>query len=62
MMEEKLRWLFDFQKFSENLRLAEMKDETEKRYGETLSDEELEQVNAAGEFVPFERREDNSDD
>ena len=45
MMEEKLRRLFDFQKFSENLRLAEMKDETEKRYGETLSDEELEQVN-----------------
>ncbi len=39
-----------------------MKDETEKRYGETLSDEELEQVNAAGEFVPFESREDNSDD
>ncbi len=31
-MEEKLRWLFDFQKFSENLRLAEMMDETEKRY------------------------------
>ena len=60
-MEEKLR-LFDFQKFSENLRLAEMKDETEKRYGEALSDEELEQVNAAGEFVPFESREDNSDD
>ena len=62
MMEEELRRLFDFQKFSENLRLAEMKDETEKRYGEALSDEELEQVNAAGEFVPFESREDNSDD
>ncbi len=50
-MKEKLRRLFDFQKFSENL-----------RYGETLSDEELEQVNAAGEFVPFKSREDNSDD
>jgi hypothetical protein len=62
MMEEKLRRLFDFQKFSENLRLAEMMDETEKRYGEALSDEELEQVNAAGEFVPFENREDKSDD
>ena len=61
-MEEKLRRLFDFQKFSENLRLAEMIDETEKRYGKTLSDEELEQVNAAGEFVPFESWEDNSDD
>ncbi len=46
-MEEELRRLFDFQKFSVNLRLAEMKDETEKRYGEALSDEELEQVNAA---------------
>ncbi|TGY92618.1 hypothetical protein E5329_19410 [Petralouisia muris] len=62
MMEEELRRLFDFQKFSENLRLAEMLDETEKRYGEALSDEELEQVNAAGEFAPFESREDNSDD
>ena len=62
MMEAELRRLFDFQKFSENLRLAKMMNETEKRYGEALSDEELEQVNAAGEFVPFESREDNSDD
>ncbi|MCI8373007.1 MAG: hypothetical protein HFI75_11565 [Lachnospiraceae bacterium] len=62
MIEEKLRLLFEFQKFSKNLRLAEMTDEPEKRYGETLSDEELEQVNAAGELVPFESREDNSDD
>ena len=62
MIEEKLRLLFEFQKFSENLRLAEMMAEPEKRYGKTLSDEELEQVNAAGEFVPFESREDNSDD
>ena len=62
MIEEKLRLLFEFQKFSENLRLAEMMDEPEKRYGKTLSDEELEQVNAAGELVPFESRENNSND
>lgn len=62
MMEKKLRQLFDFQKFSENPRLAEMIEETEKCYGETLSDDDLEQVNAAGEFVLRKSREDNSDD
>lgn len=61
-MEKKLRQLFDFQKFSENLRLAEMIEETEKCYGKTLSDDDLEQVNAAGEFVLQKGREDNSDD
>lgn len=61
-MEKKLRQLFDFQKFSENLRHAEMIEETEKCYGKALSDDDLEQVNAAGEFVLQKSREDNSDD
>lgn len=61
-MEKKLWQLFDFQKFSENLRLAKMIEETEKCYGKTLSDDDLGQVNAAGEFDPQKSREGNSDD
>lgn len=62
MMEKKLRQLFDFQKFSGNKRLAEMIEATEKCYGKALSDDDLQQVNAAGEFVLQKSREDNSDD
>lgn len=56
-MEEKLQQLFDFQNFLQNPRLAELIAETEKRYGKALSDDDLEQVNAAGEFVLPKSRE-----
>lgn len=50
-MKKMLYDLFDFQKFSGNERLAKLIADTEKRYGKTLSDDELEGLNAAGE--PF---------
>ena len=49
-MEKKLQKLFDFQRFSENERLAGLIRETEKRYeGRELSDDDLSLVAAAGE-------------
>lgn len=47
-MEKKLQALFDYQRFEQNKKLAEMISETEKSM-ETLSDDELSLVNAAGE-------------
>lgn len=45
-----LEKLFDFQKFENNSRLAKLISETESRYAKTLSDDELDMVNAAGDF------------
>lgn len=50
-MKKMLYDLFDFQKFSGNERLAKLIANTEGCYGKTLSDDELEGLNAAGE--PF---------
>lgn len=50
-MKKMLYDLFDFQKFSGNERLAKLIANTEGRYGKTLSDDELEGLNAAGD--PF---------
>ncbi len=61
-MEETLKSLFDFQKFSGNPRLAEIISDIESRYGNALSDDELEAVNAAGELVPPRIYEDKPDD
>lgn len=61
-MEKTLKRLFDFQKFSENPRLAEIISDVESRYGNALSDDELEWVNAAGEPVPPHISEDKPDD
>ena len=48
-MENKLKQLFDFQKFVRNAPLAEVIDEVEGHYSNALSDEDLELVNAAGD-------------
>lgn len=61
-MEKTLKRLFDFQKFSGNTRLAEITADTEKRYENTLSDDALEAVNAAGELIPPYICEDKPDD
>lgn len=62
MMEKMLKALFDFQKFSENTRLAEMISVTENRYCNALSDDDLENVNAAGEPFPSKKTEGSYDD
>ena len=46
--EQKLKKLFDFQKFEQNQKLSKMIKEAESE-GVMLSDEELSFVNAAGE-------------
>lgn len=61
-MEKTLKRLFDFQKFSGNARLSEVIADTESRYNNALSDDELGAVNAAGELIPPHIREDKSDD
>ena len=61
-MEKKLYNLFDFQKFSGNERLAKIIFDTEGRYGNALSEDDLEAVNAAGELIPPQIREDKPDD
>ena len=49
-MEDKLRKLFDYQRFAGNLRLQDVINETERRYseGEALSDDDMFFVAAAG--------------
>ncbi|MCQ2419232.1 MAG: hypothetical protein MJ085_05540 [Clostridia bacterium] len=50
-MENKLKKAFDYQKFENNSRLAKLIAETEARYGDELTDDSLELVNAAGEQI-----------
>ena len=47
-MENKLRRVFDYQKFTSNRRLGAMIAETERRY-QALNDDELFLVSAAGD-------------
>ncbi|MCQ2472252.1 MAG: hypothetical protein MJ147_09485 [Clostridia bacterium] len=57
-MENKIKRLFEYQKFEQNGRLAKLIAETEARQTAELSDDELELVAAAGEmFLPNENDE-----
>lgn len=47
-MENKLKKLFDYQKFEHNEKLAAIISETERRNSRELSDDDLSFVNAAG--------------
>ncbi len=60
-MEKTLARLFDFQRFSGNTRLADIIADTERRYDNSLSDDDLEKVNAAGEIIVPKMREDKPD-
>lgn len=60
-MEKMLKRLLDFQKFYGNTNLAEMIADTESRYGNALSDDALEAVNAAGELILPKAGEEYSD-
>lgn len=48
-MENRLKSLFEFQKFENNSRLAKLVRDTELRYGAELTDDELSMVSAAGD-------------
>ena len=47
-MENRLKALFEYQKFEQNPKLDKLIRETELRYPEKLSEDELEMVSAAG--------------
>lgn len=49
-MENKLRKLFEYQRFENNSRLEKLINETESRYAAALSDGDLFMVNAAGDI------------
>lgn len=48
-MEQKLKRLFDYQRFQKNPRLEAMLSEAEGRYDHAVSDDDLELVSAAGD-------------
>ena len=50
-MENKLKKLFEYQKFEQNERLAKLIAETEARQAAEISDDDLEMVAAAGEIT-----------
>lgn len=54
-MEEKIKALFDYQRFFQNQRLEDMILDTEHRYHE-LGDDELELVSAAGDLYDMKKR------
>lgn len=49
-MENKLKKLFEYQKFEKSAKLDALIEEVHSRYGEALSDDDLELVAAAGEI------------
>ena len=49
-MENKLKKLFDYQRFEKNANLERFISETECRYAKRLSDDDLSKVNAAREI------------
>ena len=49
-MKDRLRELFDYQRFEGNRRLAALIERTAFSHGESLSDEDLDYVNAAGDI------------
>ncbi len=61
-MENKLKLLFDFQDFQKNSYLAQLIEQTEKRHGEALSDDDLSFVSAAGDFTPKQHGKDREND
>lgn len=54
-MEEKIKVLFDCQRFFQNQRLEDMILDTEHRYHE-LGDDELELVSAAGDLYDMKKK------
>ncbi len=54
-MENKLKKLFEYQKFEKNAKLDALIAGTHSRYGEALSDDDLEMVAAAGEIAECDK-------
>ena len=58
---KKLTALFDYQRFERNKRLQALIDDTERRCLCSLSDDDLEWVNAAGEIENKDKKHDDDD-
>lgn len=59
-MDRTLKTLFAFQGFAANKRLDALIRDTESRYSDVLTDDELESVNAAGGgYLPISSNKDN---
>lgn len=58
-MENKLRMLFDYQRFEKNSSLDALIQETESNYARELSDDDLSVVAAAGELTDLMRQPNN---
>ncbi len=58
-MENKLKKLFEYQKFEKNAKLEALIAGTHSRYGEVLSDDDLEMVAAAGEISELSKAAEN---
>ncbi len=56
-MEQRLKTLFDYQKFKGDAGLAQMITETEARYAKELGDDEIAIVSAAGD--PFAEKDED---
>lgn len=64
MTEQVLRTLFDFQKFARNQKLDAMLEKTRSHFSQSLSEDELAYVNAAGvpEMMRYSSREQDDKD
>ncbi len=60
-MENRLKQLFEYQKFEQNPKLDKVIRETDMRYPEKLSDDELEMVAAAGNPNIRQQKPNNAD-
>ncbi len=61
-MENKLKKMFEYQRFENNPRLAKLISETESRYGAEISDDDLFMVNAAGDIDISDKKDENGAD
>lgn len=61
-MENKLKKMFEYQRFENNPRLAKLISETESRYGAEISDDDLFMVNAAGDIDITDKKDENGAD
>lgn len=60
--ERTLSMLFDYQKFENDPLLERLIHETESLYDGEISDDDLSQINAAGEIAPARKRQDSEGD
>lgn len=58
-MENKMKKLFEYQRFENNARLAKLINETESRYATALDDDDLDIVAAAGVIDEEYEKKDN---